>query len=352
MPPRGFPSWPETAAALAAAVPRERLHPAAVGLLEARPPRERWAVALSGGADSVALLLLVLAHWPERRRALLALHFDHRLRGAASAADARFCARLCRHLGVALLSGRWRRPVPAAASARARGERFGFLDDAMRRRRISVLLLGHHRDDVAESLLMRLARGSGAAGLAAPRPVQRIAEPRGRRRLHIRPLLNLRKAEITAALRAGRVPWREDASNAQDGHFRNRVRHRVIPAWIRAAERDAVAGAAGSRELLEEDDSALEAWVRDLGAVRSDGSFDLSAVAGKPRAVVRRALHQWLLLQRVADLSRPAFEALLGAVMGGTPTRQSAGTGRFAVIRRGRLRMEGPRRARGTRAAG
>jgi tRNA(Ile)-lysidine synthase len=292
-------------------------------------------VAFSGGADSVALLLLVWAHWPARRRRLCALHFDHRLRGGASRADAVFCRRLCRSLGIEFAAGAWLQQTKGAgkrrvSEAEARAARFDFFEKEMRARGIRALWLGHQRDDVAETLLMRLARGSGAGGLAAPRPVQ--AGPHGR--THVRPLLDLGKAEIIQALRAAGIPWREDTTNAGRGYFRNRIRNAVIPAWSRASGRDALAGAARSRELLEEDDSALETIADRLNPVTPGGKLDVRRLAGQPRAIARRALHRWLLrMPGAGGLSRLGFEALLAAVERGRPTRQSLGADGFARIR-------------------
>ncbi|HEY1107264.1 MAG TPA: ATP-binding protein, partial [Opitutaceae bacterium] len=79
--------WSMLAASLATAIPRGRLHPSVLAWTEASSRRTTWAVGFSGGADSLALLLLLWAHWPERRARLRALHFDHRLRGAESTAD-------------------------------------------------------------------------------------------------------------------------------------------------------------------------------------------------------------------------------------------------------------------------
>ncbi len=339
---RGKAAWPAAAERAAALLPRGRLHPAVVAWADARPPREAWAIALSGGPDSVALLLLLWAHWPRRRGRLSALHFDHRLRGAESTADARFCRGLCAALGVPLVSGKWTARRRPAGEAEARGARFGFFEDRMAARGIRVLWLGHQQDDIAETMLMRLARGSGAGGLAAPRAVHAVlpASGRGRPRIHVRPLLTLKKGEIAAALRAAGAPWREDSSNARGVHFRNRIRGDVIPRWVRAAGRDALAGAALSRELLEEDEVALEAWVDALEPLEDDGSLVVSRLAGRPRAVARRALHRWLLLQpRAGDLSRQGFDILLRAVERGAPVRHSLGNHGFAVIRKGRLRF-------------
>jgi tRNA(Ile)-lysidine synthase len=387
------PDWPLVAARLAARFPHETLHSGAletawqfvVAEKKNRAPHPtRWAVAFSGGADSLALLLLLWAHGEGRwGRDLVALHFNHRLRGRAADADEKFCAQVCAALGVKFVAGRWRigrvlpptrlagggKARPVVSEAEARAARMEFFARELTRRKIRLLWLGHQQDDIAETMLMRLARGSGTAGLAAPRPAQPM--PGGR--LHLRPLLALKKPEIIAALRAAGAVWREDATNAGDDFFRNRVRRAVVPAWRRAAAgRDALAGAALSRALLEEDDAALEAWTDAVLSRGGDGfplafdgdktrkgrsksapthgrdaratsaaTLDLAALAGLPRAVVRRVLHRWLLaVPDTGDLSRQGFEQLLALVECGAATRFSLGRSGFAVIRRGRLAYE------------
>lgn len=333
------PDWPAAAARLAEALPPARLHPAALARAGSRRAAGPWAVALSGGADSVALLLVLWAAFPARRRRLVALHFNHRLRGRAADADERFCARLCAALGVEFASARWTRERGAApvSEAAARAARHAFFAREMKRRRARVLWLAHQQDDVAETLLMRLSRGSGTGGLAAPRPVQEFADGR----VHLRPLLTLAKAELVAALRAAGAVWREDASNLSALFFRNRIRRTVLPAWMAAAGRDAAAGAALSRERLEEDDVALEAWLDELAPFARRGRCLLAGrLAGKPRALWRRALHRWLLaVQPETDLSRQGFEQLLAALMRGKDTRFSLGARDFAVLRAGELQL-------------
>lgn len=323
----------EAAAKLAAIFPRERLDAAVRAWAERAPRRGVWGVAVSGGADSLALLLLLWAHWPERRRTLRALHFDHRLRGAESRADARFCRRICAELGVELIEGKWPGRHAGASEAEARAARMAFFQQHAR-----VVWFGHQQDDIAETMLMRLARGSGTGGLSAPRPVQPM--PRGR--VHLRPLLTLKKAEIAAALRKVGADWREDASNAGGDFFRNRIRHRVMPAWSKAAGRDAIAGAARSRLLLEEDDAALDAWLEELSPTQKQGGpLRLAPLAGKPRALWRRALHRWLLTEpRAGDISRPAFDALLAVLVAGRASRHSVGLKGFAVTDGRFLRFE------------
>ncbi|MSU47020.1 MAG: tRNA lysidine(34) synthetase TilS [Lacunisphaera sp.] len=326
--------WRAKTARVAELLPQDSLHPAVLRWVEKKSGRDIWTVAFSGGADSLALLLLLWAHWPARREKLVALHFNHRLRGRESTADEKFCRSVCAALGVRLRVGLWRRARKGASEAEARTARHLFFATEMKRRRTRILWLAHQQDDIAESMLMRLARGSGTGGLASPRPVLVLGDGR----THLRPLLTLKKSELLAALRWAGVMWREDPSNVRGDFFRNRIRGRVLPAWIKAAERDALAGAALSRERLEEDEQALETWVDTLAPLDRAKRLNLRALAGRPRAVTRRALHRWLLaLKQPTGLSRQGFEVLLALVERGRPTRFSLGARGFAFIQQGKL---------------
>jgi tRNA(Ile)-lysidine synthase len=342
-------SWAEKAARVGDLLPRARLHPAVLAWTAGRRKSGVWGVAFSGGADSLALLLVMWAHWPERRDRLVALHFNHRLRGRESAAEEKFCREVCAALGVRLRVGQWKiagralRPTvgrkarPAISEAEARAARHDFFARELKKLGTRTLWLAHQQDDIAESMLMRLARGSGTGGLAAPRPCQEMDDGR----IHLRPLLTLKKAELAAVLRKAGAEWREDSSNDREDHFRNRIRRRVVPAWTRAAGRDALAGASLARERLEEDDRALEIWVEALRPLDRAGRLDLRVLAGMPGAVVRRAVHRWLLAARpVTDLSRQGFELLLAKVRRGLPTRFSLGSTGFAVIAGGKLKFK------------
>jgi len=325
--------WRRRALALAERFPLSRLHPGALARAENGP----WAVGFSGGPDSLALLLLLWAHWPVRRRSLVALHFDHDLRGAASRRDARFCARVCRGLGIRFKAERWSRPTTAKPSeAAAREARLAFFDRATSQIRATALWLGHQQDDIAETMFMRVARGSGTAGLAAPRPVTEVVP------LRLRPLLTLKKSELSAALDSLGIPFCEDETNRGGDYLRNRMRGEVIPAWLEVSgDRDALAGAALARELLQEDDEALETLTDLRRPLSASGRLDLTRLAGAPRAIWRRALHRWVVRQnargRIFSLSRAGFTLLLEALMMGRATRISMGANAFAVIAGGRL---------------
>ncbi len=331
MPRRPQINWCFEAIRLGELLPLQRAEPAV--LMEAeRHGGELWAVALSGGADSLALLLWLWRHWPTQRGQLVALHFNHRLRGRAADRDAEFCRKVCRSLGVHLKIGKWVRPPRAPNEAQSRAARQAYLGKELERLGARVLWLAHQQDDVAETMLMRLARGSSAAGLAAPRPACRLNDGVWR----LRPFLTWKKAELEMALAEARLPWQQDETNFTGRFFRNRVRNEVIPLWLAAAQRDVVAGAALTRRLLEEDDTALESWLAEICPWRGKVLL-LEKLVGKPRALWRRALRQWLLRICVdTDLSRQGFEQLLSAVEKGREMRLSIGEG-FAVTVAGEL---------------
>ncbi len=313
-------------------MPLTALHGEAVAAIRGRPADESIAVACSGGADSVALLLMLWAHLPERRGRWLVLHFDHRLRGRASTEDARFVARLARSLGESCVVGRWTDPPTAPSEADARGARWTFLETAMETAGARVIALGHQLNDVAESLLMRLARGSGVGGLSAPRPVQCIQQ---NGTMRVRPLLACPARLLRAALRRARIAWREDATNATDQHVRNRVRRRVLPALASATGRDALVAMGESRALLAADDEALERWLDELvGAPDPVRPFDLSSLRGRPVALARRAVHRWINAVGLTEApGRTAVAALAAAIVAGREQRLSAGPGRFIDLK-------------------
>ena len=229
--------WQRAALRLAECLPRDCLNAAVRAFAdgETSAARAPWLLACSGGSDSVALVLLGWAHWPTRRADMVLAHFDHRLRGSASTNDARFCASLARGLGLRYVGGRWDNAPDSPSEALCRSARNHFLETQGRALAAKVIWTGHQRDDVAETMLMRLARGSGSAGMAAPRPVQMTAGDCWR----LRPLLDIGRDPLREALAEVGARWREDGSNANGDYFRNRLRSVVVPAWMQLAEREA-----------------------------------------------------------------------------------------------------------------
>jgi tRNA(Ile)-lysidine synthase len=181
---------------------------------------QAMAVAVSGGADSMALALLT-ADWAKKRRVRLhPLIVDHKLR-PESTTEARHVAGLLRQAGLTPKILTWTAKAKPAANkqALAREARYALLAAECEKHGIRHLLLAHHRDDQAETLLLRCLRGSGVDGLAAmaPRTTRESL-------ILLRPLLDIPKARLVATLRKRRQAWVEDPSNASTAFLRVRVR--------------------------------------------------------------------------------------------------------------------------------
>lgn len=278
------------------------------------------AVAVSGGADSVALLAALYADEALRPR-LHVLHYDHRVRGSESAGDAAFVAALAAAIGVPCHLGR-RETVGAGSETALRHARQAWFARAMSGLGARALCLGHHLDDRMETFLLRGARGAGAEGLAAPRRIQGFRDGTFR----LRPLLGHRRAVIRAALFNAGVPWREDATNADRAVPRNRVRAEVIPAIESSMGPGWAAGVARAAENLGEAADALRTWLADLGAQPdAAGRCRVAALRDRPRALARLACSELLWSHGVEDLAGPSFESLVDAVVAGRSGRFQVG---------------------------
>ncbi len=182
------------------------------------PPRGApLLIGVSGGPDSVALLhaLVELGHRPH------VCHLNHGWRGAAGEADAEFVRALADRLGLPVAI---ETRVVAAAEEAARQARLDFFQSVAHRTGITTLALAHTADDQVETLLLRLIRGAGVTGLAGMAGVRSFGTL-----TIVRPLLAVWRAEVLEYLRARRLEYREDASNANREFLRNRIRHELLP---------------------------------------------------------------------------------------------------------------------------
>jgi tRNA(Ile)-lysidine synthase len=191
---------------------------------------DRVGVAVSGGADSVALFRLLESLRHELGIALFVVHFDHMLRGAESDLDARFVEELARDHGLEFVSAREDVRGAAAQDGRnmeeaARLLRYGFFERILAGQRATRIAVAHTADDQAETVLARIIRGTGLTGLAGIYPI--VEAPNGG--TIVRPLLGIRRDELRAYLRARGQEWREDASNTDQTRLRARIRARLLP---------------------------------------------------------------------------------------------------------------------------
>ena len=187
----------------------------------------RVTAAVSGGADSVALLWALRELSRKEGFYLTAAHVDHGLR-ETSGRDAAFVARMCGELGVPCTVCQVQ--VQGKSEDAARQARYEALREACLENSAVILALAHHRRDQAETMLLHLFRGSGSGGLGAMEERSRRTWPESGGLLLWRPLLDVSPETIRAALTERGIPWVEDETNAADDYQRNYLRHHVLPA--------------------------------------------------------------------------------------------------------------------------
>ncbi len=276
------------------------------------PPDARLAVAVSGGPDSLALLLLAAAAFPGR---IHGLTVDHGLR-AAAAAEAADVAAICAARGIGHATLRWRGDKPAAnRQAAARAARYALMVDWCVANGHGLLLTAHHADDQAETLLMRLARGAGNGGLAGIRPCR----PLGGGVLLVRPLLGTRRSALASVVAGAGLTPVDDPANSDPAFDRTaaRVALAALP-WL-DAER-----VAASAAHLAEAEAAL-AWTADrawAGAATASPDGVTLDIAGLPAELTLRLLRR--ALATLSPDTVPRGDALMRLVAtlaaGGTAT--------------------------------
>jgi len=288
-------------------------------------PAEPVLLAISGGRDSVALLhLLREAGFTQ----LILCHLNHGLRGKESIDDAAFVRRLAKKHAlkceiesedVAALAEKSRTSTETAA----REARHAFLLRMAEKYDVWVVLLAHHAEDQAETILANLCRGSGLAGLSGMHAVQRLDSG-----LHlVRPLLQARRSEIDAYLKGKRFKFREDSSNTSPKHRRNRVRHEALPLLNDIFARDVVPQVLRLGTLAEQDDDVLQrqalAFLTAEGRVQEDRSLLIAPelLALHP-AVSSRVFAIWLReAWELPGIEHDVIESALGMLAPDGPAK-------------------------------
>lgn len=299
----------------------------------------RYLVGVSGGADSVALLhLLVEAGF----RKLVVCHLDHRLRGRASTEDARFVKRLAENLGLDCEIGRAdvRQRMKSQAESletSARNARYEFFARCAKKLRCRRLLLAHHADDQAETVLWNLLRGSH--GLKGMREEQTIIVE-GVKLQVLRPLLGLRHAALVARLESNGQAWREDASNSEPVAVRNRLRNEALPLLAEISGRDAVAAfARGAADSSVREDLENEALQR-ANLLDPQGRLHLPALRKLAPDLQLAGLRRFLMDHAVPSVDRPLLESAASLLDTTRPASINLPGGRKLRRREGRLWIE------------
>jgi tRNA(Ile)-lysidine synthase len=269
--------------------------------------------AVSGGADSTALLVLAVAAGCDAT----AVHVDHQLR-RGSAAEAEVVARTATWLKVPFRAVRVHVGDGPNLEARARAARYAALPPGV--------LTGHTADDQAETVLVNLLRGASSSGLAGMRPRSQ------------RPLLGLRRSETVDLCRHLGLQVVHDESNADPRHLRNRVRHELLPLIADLSQRDPVPVLVRQAGIARDDGDLLDELAANLDPT------DAKALTAAPVALARRAVRRWLTTDHPPDLA--TVERVL-AVARNEALATEVGGGLRVERQRQRLRLLGLRDAPG-----
>lgn len=274
--------------------------------------------AVSGGSDSMAMLD-ILAHARKNHNFhITAAYLNHGIRPKSEISkDLTAIRTLCKRHRIRLITGKADVPTLAnrtksSLETAARDARFAFLKATARKIRATAVATAHTRDDQAETLLMRLMRGTGPDGLAGILPLS----TREGMRL-VRPVLDCSKAELREHLERQRIAWNEDSTNTNLAHFRNQIRHTLLPMLERISSPGVPARIAQLASLMADDAEWLAGIVKKELADEKDGRLNLATLLGKPVALQRRLVRSWLggisddmtTVERVLSMSRSATTA-------------------------------------------
>ena len=292
-------------------------------------PGQKVGVAVSGGADSVALLHILFELRPRWDLRLMVLHLDHKLRGEESQQDSQFVIKLAQSLGLPYEIGE----ADVAHLARESGDnleqaarlaRQRFFRDFLSKGTVDRIALGHTRSDQGETVLYRLLRGSGTAGLSGIRPVNSDG--------FVRPMLGISRSEVLEFLHGRGIEWREDSSNQDTKFDRNRIRHQLLPALSRDWN-PALPETLANMAILAQDEETY--WEKEIDALAGKlltikppaVLIDRDSVATLSNAAARRLLRR-AVSQARSNLRKISFlhiEQILSLV------RSGQGDGRIQI---------------------
>lgn len=288
---------------------------------------ERVICAVSGGADSMAMLWCLRSLQSELGITVSAAHFDHRLRGAESDRDARFVRDFCQTHDIPLTLGaadvaRYAAETGKSVETAAREKRYAFLEQLD----CDKLATAHTADDNAETVLLHLLRGSGLRGLCG------IPPQRGR---IVRPLLSITREEVEHYLRDKGIAWVEDSTNAETDYARNRLRHRIMP-LLRAESPRLSEHLTAQSALLRAEDAFLEEQAAQLlrSAAAGEGEWRCDAFLSAPDVLQKRALRLLLREYLPQDVSLAHIKALQALLAAPSPSARCSLPGGLTASRR------------------
>ncbi len=291
-------------------------------------------LALSGGADSRALLHLLARLSQRHGFSLSAAHLHHGIRGDEADRDLDFCRALAKQYDIRLYARQV--DVPALAAQKgtstetaAREARYAFFADVMREHDIRILVTAHHADDQMETVLFRLCRGTGTDGLCGIAPVRKLDGGR----VLVRPLLGVTRREILQYCAQNGLEYVTDSTNSDTAYARNRIRAEVVPV-MESLFADPQKRVSALADELREDAGCLTSLAADFLRRQGQGSaLRLSELSTLPPAVLRRVLAMWAAQGCGIGCERVHLDALRALAVGETPNARVALPNGFFAVR-------------------
>ncbi len=283
----------------------------------------KYVVAVSGGVDSVALLHMLAGRLDLQ---LVVAHYDHGIR-PDSAEDRRLVQGLAQKYGLPFMyhSGEL---GPDTSEAVARAARYGFLHDVRQANGAAAIITAHHQDDVLETIILNLLRGTGRRGLSSLRSTDVIK----------RPLLHVPKKELLGYAKREGLQWREDSTNNNEKYLRNYVRRNIMPRFAEA-DREALLEISRKTQLLNQ--QITEQAADYLHAQPDPLVLDRHGFTMLPHAVAREIMAEWLLQNTSAELSRRMLERLVvAAKTGRAGSRFDVDAGHWLYVTRTKLALQ------------
>lgn len=271
---------------------------------------DRVAVAVSGGADSVALLLLLLELQKELGIVLSVTHVNHKLRGAESDADEQFVRDLAAKHDLEICCEGAAVEMHSGVESAARRLRYEFFTRLLKDAKATKIATAHTLDDQAETVLLRLFRGAGIRGLGGIHPRLRLLKHSKTSGEVVRPLLCLRRAELREFLRERDQCWREDSSNQDELFTRNRLRGRLLPLIAEDFGDSALEHLADVADIARAEE---ELWSKSTEVRPAAAGLDMHWLLVLPLAAQRRAVKAWVETNvPQARISFRLIESILG----------------------------------------
>lgn len=284
----------------------------------------RYIVAVSGGVDSVVLLDLLYNELKNPKKDLIVAHFDHGIR-ADSAKDRKFVEGLARRYGLEFFYEEGRLG-PEASEALAREKRYEFLKEVKSKTGADAIVTAHHKDDVVETVIINILRGTGRKGLSSLSSRPGI----------IRPLLDFSKKQIADYAKRNNLVWREDATNQDERYLRNYVRHNLVGKLSDEQKNKLLKISSESKAVNEEIDILLTELFLDKGEISRELFASLS------HSLCAEIIAGWLRKEGLSFNKKTVEQIVVGLKTAKQGKEIQAGKSRYFRIEGGMVRMNAP----------